>query len=323
MNAAGPVLGSSSALWDADPRLAGILHRLSATLQTAEAATTDASARRFAAQLVDDHFVDDDTFDAVLDTLGPTGVVRLIGAIGGELVEGYARCLDTAEDAPVLALPDDSSLQHPSRPSRRRRVDPDSPLSPDQLAALGAGDRPAALRGPFRLWALAPDIHSVVEELGTYCQHETTLPERIGELAIMTVARRRDAQHPWIAHREKARASGIPEAALEALAAGDHPAFDDAADEAVFDLVDALARGERPAPETVLEVRAALNDAQLADLIASVGVYAMNALILNAFELPLPGGAEPPFPDVRDFRKVASATPIPDPEENSWIRSNR
>jgi hypothetical protein len=45
-------------------------------------------------------------------------------------------------------------------------------------------------------------------------------------------------------------------------------------------------------------------EAGLVDIIGCLGNFSMPAMLLNAFQVELKPGVEPPFPDVRGFAKV-------------------
>ena len=87
---------------------------------------------------------------------------------------------------------------------------------------------------------------------------QTTLPERIKEIAICTVGAHYKAKFEFAAHGPMAIAAGVPAAAVEAIRLGADPNFADPADRASY----------RVARELLLEHR--LSDATFADAKSSL-----------------------------------------------------
>jgi 4-carboxymuconolactone decarboxylase len=60
--------------------------------------------------------------------------------------------------------------------------------------------------------------------------------------------------------------------------------------------------------ETFAEARKIFGDKGVVDLIGSVGYFSMLQICLNSAEVDLQTDREPPFPDVRGYRKVGAST---------------
>jgi 4-carboxymuconolactone decarboxylase len=56
--------------------------------------------------------------------------------------------------------------------------------------------------------------------------------------------------------------------------------------------------------KTFNEARTLFGERALVDLIGSIGYFSMLQICLNSSETDLQPGREPPFPDVRGYRKV-------------------
>ncbi|WP_421120677.1 carboxymuconolactone decarboxylase family protein [Aquihabitans daechungensis] len=151
------------------------------------------------------------------------------------------------------------------------------------------------LVGPFAVWMHAPELGAPMAELGAGIRFQASLPANATEVAICTTGVFYGASFEVAAHRPLAIRAGVDEAALDRLAAGDDPGFtgDDALAHAVADELlgthtisgDTYAAAvERFGPQGVVE------------LTTTVGYYALNALLLNAFEVPLAPGMEDPLP---------------------------
>ncbi|MEV6480088.1 neutral/alkaline non-lysosomal ceramidase N-terminal domain-containing protein [Streptomyces sp. NPDC051576] len=180
---------------------------------------------------------------------------------------------------------------------------PDSTNAEQARLRAAITDRRGAVRGPFEALLRSPRPGGLVEELSTYCARESALPERLRELALLIVARRFDAQHSWLAHIGKAVAAGVDPAALERLARDEPPGFC-RADEAVLHRFAVQALTDHFVDDdTYAAALTEFGEQGLVDLVIALGTFTTLALVLNAFEVDLPPDREPPFPDVRGFRR--------------------
>jgi 4-carboxymuconolactone decarboxylase len=151
--------------------------------------------------------------------------------------------------------------------------------------------------GPFQPLIRAPDICALASQLGEHLRWGTSLPERLSELAIITTARFWRAQYEWFAHAPLAAKAGVPAAAIEAIRTGDTPSFA-AADEAlVHRLCSEIFRTQRLGDASFNAATAAFGEQGLVELIALIGYYTLIGNTLNVFQVALPEGETPPFPE--------------------------
>ncbi len=151
--------------------------------------------------------------------------------------------------------------------------------------------------GPFQLLIRAPEICGLASQLGEHLRWGTSLPDRLSELAICTTARFWRAQYEWYAHAPLAVKAGVPAAAIEAIRTGGAPQFA-AADEAlVHKLCSEIFRTQRLSDASFAEAVAAFGEQGLVEIISIVGYYTLIGNTLNVFQVPLPAGETPPFPE--------------------------
>ena len=94
-----------------------------------------------------------------------------------------------------------------AKPVACRRTDiPEDKLSPAQRAltsAIRSGPRgnTTQMRGPFAVFLQAPEYGHLAQQLGGFVRHQTAVPPRLSEFAILVAARHWRAQYEWFAHR--------------------------------------------------------------------------------------------------------------------------
>ena len=151
--------------------------------------------------------------------------------------------------------------------------------------------------GPFEILVHAPEICGLASTLGEHLRWGTSLPDRLSELAIITTARFWRAQYEWFAHAPLAEKAGVPTAAIEAIRIGGVPEFA-AADEAlVHRACSEVFRTQRLSDATFDAAVAAFGEQGLVELISIIGYYTLIGNTLNVFQVPLPLGQAPPFPE--------------------------
>ena len=182
--------------------------------------------------------------------------------------------------------------------SRYREIPPPE-MSPAQQRVrdqIVAGKR-GRFGGPFELLIRAPEICGLASQLGEHLRWGTSLPDRLSELAIITTARFWRAQYEWYAHAPLAAKAGVPGAAIEAIRTDGTPLFT-AKDEAlVHRICSEIFRTRRLSDEGFNQAVATLGETGLVEVIGIIGYYTLIANTLNVFDVGLPAGEAPPFPE--------------------------
>ena len=151
--------------------------------------------------------------------------------------------------------------------------------------------------GPFQLLIRAPEICEYAAKLGEHLRWGTSLPDRLSELAIIATARFWRAQYEWHAHALLAEKAGVPAAAIEAIRTGATPHFT-AQDEAlVYRLCSEIFRTQRLSDASFAEAVAAFGEEGLVEIVSIIGYYTLIGNTLNVFQVSLPEGTKPPFPE--------------------------
>jgi len=168
-------------------------------------------------------------------------------------------------------------------------------LSPEQkrLHDEIAGPRGGSVGGPFAVWLRVPRIADAANRMGNSLRLEGKLDRRLFELAILVIARHWSAQYEWFVHEKAARAAGLGSEVIEALRQGHAPRFVRDDEQLVYDVVRELHETRTLARASFDRALAALGPDLLIELVSVIGFYTTAAMMINAFDAPVPGGARP------------------------------
>jgi 4-carboxymuconolactone decarboxylase len=153
-----------------------------------------------------------------------------------------------------------------------------------------------SLSGPFNAFVCAPGAGGPAASLGAALRFDSSIERRLTEVAIITVASRWRAEFEWMAHARMARESGVPDAVVDAIGRGEEPPFIADDERVVYTAVRELTTTGRLGDASYAAARALLGDTGTVELGALCGCYSLVAFVLNAFDVPLPAGAEPMWP---------------------------
>jgi 4-carboxymuconolactone decarboxylase len=167
------------------------------------------------------------------------------------------------------------------------------------LDALRAGPRGDRIRlgGPFGVYMHAPEYGALTQQLGAFLRFKTSLEPRVSEFAILCTARVWRVQYEWHAHAPLAEKAGVKPETIAAIRAGRTPKKAAKDERAIFDLVQELYRKRRVGDRNFKRVQGFLGDRATIELVAILGYYVGVSMILNVFNVPLPDGAAPYFPE--------------------------
>jgi 4-carboxymuconolactone decarboxylase len=149
------------------------------------------------------------------------------------------------------------------------------------------------LTGPFNALLHAPVPGLQISELGAALRWRTSLDQRVLETAVMTVAARWKAEYEWYAHARLAKAAGVTDDVIEAVAAGAEPTFVQTDERIAHVVAKELVDDGRLSEATWTEAHGLLGDQGLTELVFLCGYYTLVSFGLNAFDVPLPEGESP------------------------------
>lgn len=165
----------------------------------------------------------------------------------------------------------------------------------DSLADPGGGSL-AGLRGPGGIRLHSPELSRGLRPANTRLRDPAVIDARTRELAILVTAREHDCQFEWAAHEAEAKKEGVSDEIVDIVR--HRRATDDLADRdrALIDFGRELFGDHRVTSETYARLAAFHDRRGLVDLVNLMGMYAMTAASLIAFDAQLPDGVPPGLP---------------------------
>lgn len=151
--------------------------------------------------------------------------------------------------------------------------------------------------GPLRAALHNPELADNWQSLGRVLRYETSLPDRVNELAILVTARHWNSQLEWTIHALEAERAGLPKDIIDAIKVARRPDLDPSSDLLLAHdfTVDLLRDGDT---DSALydQVVATWGEKGVVELTAVIGYYTMVAMTLNAHRIPLPDDIPPTLP---------------------------
>jgi 4-carboxymuconolactone decarboxylase len=164
------------------------------------------------------------------------------------------------------------------------------------MSAIASGPRGEfKMSGPFFCYLHAPGFGELAQKLGAYCRYGTRLEPRLSEFAILATAQLWKSHYEWAAHEPQAARAGVKTTTMRDLRAGREPKSAPRDERALYAFIRELYRTRRVSNRTYRNVHAILGDAGTVELVGLLGYYAMVAMTLNVFRMPVPEGTPLPF----------------------------
>ncbi len=182
-------------------------------------------------------------------------------------------------------------------------------LPPLDPAALSTGQKTlydkimrgprGRVAGPLEAMVLCPVAGEPLQELGGRLRYGGVLPGKLRELAILVAARFWTAQFEWYAHARIARAEGLDDAAIAAIAEGAAPVLATPEENIVYAFCCELHETHAVGADNYGKAVETLGQEAVIELTLLSGYYTTVSMILNTFEVPLPEGVAPPLAPLR------------------------
>ena len=118
------------------------------------------------------------------------------------------------------------------------------------------------------------------------------LPKPAHEAAILATGAALNSRYELYAHERVADAAGLSSAKVATIAAGQRPADLTDQEAAAYDVAAALATGKQLPESTYRRAVDLFGEEQTAELVYLVGGYCLVSVLLNAFDMSVPGREE-------------------------------
>ena len=171
-------------------------------------------------------------------------------------------------------------------------------MVPEQLRdAFDEVMRASPPMGPSSIAIHSPEFARRRLNVSNYLRFETSIADRILELALLVTARSMDCQYVWNAHAPAARKAGVSDAVVDAIR-DNQPLPPMPVDQsAIVNYATELFRTHKVAQVTFQAALDQFGPLHLVELTALMGHYVQNVFFLNAFAVDLPDQpAEPLLP---------------------------
>lgn len=146
-----------------------------------------------------------------------------------------------------------------------------------------------ALVGPFPPMLAFPAWGGPAWAFAKSLMEHTTLPKAPHEVAILVTGAAKGARYELYAHERVAAATGLTNTKIATIVAGQRPADLTPQEAVAYDVAAALSRGGVLANASYRAAVDAFGGDGAAELIYLVGCYTLVSLLLNAFDVDVPG----------------------------------
>jgi 4-carboxymuconolactone decarboxylase len=145
--------------------------------------------------------------------------------------------------------------------------------------------------GPYQVLLNSPDLAERTANVGEIVLHDTILPPAVKTLVWLIAAREYDCDHAWAACVPHARGAGISDAAIDAIASRQPLQGSSKEQELLVDFCFQLLRGNHHVSSATYAAAVEhFGVPATVQIAVTIGYFAMQACVLNAFELPPPAG---------------------------------
>lgn len=152
------------------------------------------------------------------------------------------------------------------------------------------GSRPNA--GPYALLLHMPELAQRLESLRLCIREEKSLPQKLQELVMLTVAREMDCAYIWYAHAAAARDAGVRGEIVDSIRGKRALTALNPDEQTAVDFARELLRNRKVSQPTFDRASASFGRRGTLTLTNLIACYATLAYVMNAYELEAPGDAK-------------------------------
>ena len=144
--------------------------------------------------------------------------------------------------------------------------------------------------GPTAIRLYSPPLADYMSRAGEYLRNESGLDRRLGQLAILVVAREMDNRYIWSSHEPGGLRDGLDQRTIDIVkyrkpvtGLGDKEA-------AIIQLGREVLREHKVSSDTFARARKLFGEQGLVNIVSVMTEYAANCILLNTFDQQIPPG---------------------------------
>jgi 4-carboxymuconolactone decarboxylase len=149
------------------------------------------------------------------------------------------------------------------------------------------------IRGPFAIWIRNANLAAAANQMGNAVRLEGKLDAKLFELIILIVARQWSAEYEWFAHAKDAVRVGLDPAIVEAIRTHRVPHFVNAEETVVYEMMRELIETKELSDATYARALDMFGIDLVMEIVTVAGFYTLVAMMLKAFNAPVPGNVRP------------------------------
>lgn len=169
-----------------------------------------------------------------------------------------------------------------------------TPAQDNAVRLLSATPR-GGIRGPFQAMLHSPEFLNRTQALGAFLRYESSLPQRLRELAILITARFWNQTYEWSMHVPIAAQAGVSEDLISAIGEQRTTAPVDADEAIVIRFCESLHVRHGVNDEDYQAAFSRFGNGGVVELTGICGYYALLAMVMNVARTAPPGSAIVPF----------------------------
>ncbi len=160
------------------------------------------------------------------------------------------------------------------------------------LQGLVSERKGGALVGPFIPMLHFPQFGKPSWDYVMALAENSTLPKPAHEVAILVTGARFRSRYELYAHEHVAVRAGLSAAKIATIVAGERPSDLTAEEGIAYDVASSLCRGAQLPEATYRAAVQAFGDQGVAELVFLIGAYCLVSVMLNAYDVSVPGREE-------------------------------
>jgi 4-carboxymuconolactone decarboxylase len=197
--------------------------------------------------------------------------------------------MSTAKKSPAAADPI-RQMKYAVLPERLPRIPPENMSDEQRKVTAELTASRGSIRGPFSATMRCPELMDRLQKLGACIRFELGLDMRINRMASLMVARHWTNQYEWHAGIPFALKAGVKPHIIDAIGEGRRPSNMAADEAALYEFLTELFTHKSVCDITYEMAVTQFGEQGIVELLALVGYYAMNAMIMNVSRTPVRDG---------------------------------